>query len=153
MIHFKTYNPSHKEKIIAIFHSNAPKYFDLEDESYLIDFLDNYTDENYLVVENNDGDIIGCGGYYTKEDRHGIPWVMFQQGSIGASNLLQVADTFYNEIESRIIAEGKMYPIHINTTQLMEKLFNRYGFVTYEKIKDGFGKGLDEYKMKKVFDQ
>ena len=38
----------------------------------------------------------------------------------------------------------------INTPQLMEKLFNRYGFETYQTIKDGFGQELDEYKMRKL---
>ncbi|NLR93108.1 GNAT family N-acetyltransferase [Flammeovirga agarivorans] len=147
----KTYHPSNKERLIEIFHSNCPKYFDPNDEEYLIDFLDNYTDENYYVVENENGSIIGCGGYYTKEDHHGIPWVMFESKSIGAAQLLSVSDTFYKEIENKILAEGKGLDININTTQLMEKLFNRYGFKTYEIIKDGFGEGLDEYKMKKQF--
>ncbi|MBB3699836.1 N-acetyltransferase [Flammeovirga yaeyamensis] len=146
---FRSYQSEDKNDILKIFHSNCPKYFDVNDEEYLIDFLDNYTDENYLVVENSNGEIIGCGGHYTKEDRHGIAWVMFESGSLGAPNLITIAKAFYGEMENRIIKEGKNLPIYINTTQLMEKLFNYFGFETYEKIKDGFGEGLDEFKMKK----
>lgn len=146
---FKVYHNNFKEDILQIFRSNCPKYFDPNDEQYLIDFLDNYADENYLVVLLDDV-IIGCGGHYTKYNFHGIAWVMFKQHSIGPKNLLKSADAFYSEIERRIMLEGNLFDIQINTAQLMEKLFSRYGFSTYKIIKNGFGEGLDEYKMKKA---
>ncbi|MCW8335888.1 N-acetyltransferase, partial [Vibrio sp. DBSS07] len=65
--------------------------------------------------------------------------------------LLPTVDAFYREIESRIRAEGNLYDIHISTTQLMEKLFNRYGFKTVSVIKSGFGLGLHQYDMVKSF--
>ncbi|CAL2101801.1 Acetyltransferase [Tenacibaculum sp. 190130A14a] len=148
-IEFRIYSGSHKEEIIRIFRSNCPKYFNINDEENLVYFLDNFTDENYLVALQ-EGKVIGCGGHYTKENMHGIAWVMFEKHSLGANKILNISDLFYQEIENRIISEGKLFPILINTTQLMERLFNRYGFKTYEVIKDGFGKGLDEYKMKKL---
>ncbi|MEO1262848.1 MAG: N-acetyltransferase [Bacteroidota bacterium] len=147
---FQPYQIKHKTRIVEIFRSNCPKYFDVADEKYLVDFLDNYADNNYLVVLKN-RKIIGCGGHYTKDNFHGIAWVMFERNSIGVKELLKVADSFYLEIEQRIIAENKHFDVRINTTQLMEKMFNRYGFRTFEIIKDGFGQGLDEYKMKKQF--
>ncbi|GAL17078.1 ribosomal-protein-S18p-alanine acetyltransferase [Vibrio maritimus] len=76
---------------------------------------------------------------------------MFHQGSLGHRRLISVADRFYEEIESRIRTEGKMYDIHISTTQLMEKLFNRYGFETTSIVEDGFGEGLHQYDMVKAF--
>lgn len=146
---YRPYSASDKEDLLRIFHSNCPKYFDHNDENDFIDFLDNYTDHNYLVVLIN-GKIIGCGGHYTKKTVHGIAWVLFERKALGTRNLLTIADQFYKKIEANIITEGALFDIHINTTQLMEQLFNRYGFITYETIKDGFGKGLDEYKMKKT---
>ena len=101
------------------------------------------------MVEN-DSIVIGCGGHYTKETQHGIAWVMFEQGSIGASRLLDVAKDFMKKLKVEF-DEKVLYDVFINTTQLMEKFFNRFEFHTYEIIKDGFGKGLDEYKMKKQF--
>ncbi|WP_062271020.1 hypothetical protein [Endozoicomonas arenosclerae] len=80
---------------------------------------------------------------------HGIAWVMFKNHSIGFKNLFSVAEGFYQEIESRIKSEGKSYDITINTTQLMEKLFSRFGFQTIESHHNGFGPGLDQYVMKK----
>jgi hypothetical protein len=142
----RVYRQEDQQRILAIFRSNCPKYFAFDDEQYLIDFLNNYADENYLVMLKGE-EIIGCGGHYTKDDMHGIAWVMFEAGSIGSGHLKQISDDFYTEIESKIITESSDLPIRINTTQLMEKWFNRYGFKTYEITKDGFGKGLDEYKM------
>ena len=148
---YRSYRASDQERIVKIFESNCPKYFDPNDKDDLIDFLKNWTNEDYLVVIIN-GNIIGCGGHYVKEDRFGIAWVMFERGSIGHRNLLKTSDQFYGKIEENIRKENLILPIKVNTTQLMEKLFNRYGFKTYEIIEDGFGKGLDEYKMSKILD-
>lgn len=145
---FKSYQSKNKTRLLEIFRSNCPKYFDPNDEAEFADYLDKYTDENYLVCYQND-QIIGCGGHYTKAKTHRIAWTMFERHGIGHNNLLFIADKFFAEIQNRITKENKGYFIHINTTQLMEKLFNRYGFTTYLVIKDGFGLGLDEYKMKK----
>ena len=148
---YRSYKASDQERIVKIFESNCPKYFDPNDKEYLIDFLKNWTNEDYLVVIIN-GNIVGCGGHYVKEDRFGIAWVMFERGSIGHRNLLKTSDQFYGKIEENIRRENLILPIKVNTTQLLEKLFSRYGFKTYEIIKDGFGKGLDEYKMSKTLD-
>ena len=148
---YRSYRASDQERIVKIFESNCPKYFDPNDKDDLIDFLKNWTNEDYLVVIIN-GNIIGCGGHYVKEDRFGIAWVIFERGSIGHRNLLKTSDQFYGKIEENIRKENLILPIKVNTTQLMEKLFNRYGFKTYEIIEGGFGKGLDEYKMSKILD-
>lgn len=146
----RTYVKSDKDALVQIFHSNCPRYFVESDESDFVDFLDVYADENYLVAEV-EGKVIGCGGHYTKGDIHGIAWVMFESGSIGTKQLLSTCDEFYQAIEQRIEAEGKLYNIVVYTTQLMIKLFSRYGFEVGEVTKDGFGEGLDEVQMIKRF--
>lgn len=151
-ISYRSYTPEDKDRLVEIFRSNCPKYFDPADEEEFIDFLDNYTDENYLVAFSN-GIIVGCGRHYRKGEMYGIAWGMFESGSIGSRRILQVADDFYYAMEGKILAENTGYPIRINTTQLMEKMFNRYGFKTYEILLDGFGNGLDEYRMEKRFSQ
>ena len=148
VISYRSYHPEDKERLREIFRSNCPKYFDPADEEEFIDFLENYTDANYLVALFDDV-IVGCGGHYRKGEMYGIAWGMFESGSIGSRRLLKVADDFYHAIEEKILAEKTGYPIRINTTQLMEKMFNRYGFKTYEILLDGFGSGLDEYRMEK----
>lgn len=146
---FRTYTPADKGALVAILESNCPKYFRPEDVQDLIHFLDNYADENYLVAIDDER-VIGCGGHYTKEDCHGVAWVMFESGSLGAKDLLRVSDVFYGEIESRILAESTGLDIVIYTTQLMQRLFSRYGFQTRSVTKDSFGHGLDECCMVKA---
>lgn len=143
---FRTYTAEDKAVLLEVFRSNCPKYFVETDEADFIDFLDNYADENYLVAIK-DEQVIGCGGHYTKGTGHGIAWVMFKSGSIGRRDLLNVTDRFYGEVESRIRAEGELYNITVYTTQLMVKLFERYGFDVGEVTKNGFGDGLDEVEM------
>ncbi|GAL13576.1 hypothetical protein JCM19233_4581 [Vibrio astriarenae] len=72
---------------------------------------------------------------------------MFKSGSIGRKDLLNVTDSFYGEVESRIRAEGELYNITVYTMQLMVKLFERYGFEVGKVTKNGFGEGLDEVEM------
>ena len=146
---FQSYNAKFKEDILQLFYSNCPKYFDPIDEKELIDFLDNYADENYLVVLEGEK-VIGCGGHYTKDRKHGIAWVFFERYVIGQKKLFHYADVFYKEIERRMTAEGHFYDVEIHTTQLLERFFNRYGFNTVEIKKDGFGEGLHAYTMKKI---
>ncbi|PWJ44045.1 N-acetyltransferase [Sediminitomix flava] len=147
-LEIRSYQSTDKERVVEIFRTNCPKYFDPNDEGELVDFLENYTDENFLVALS-DGVIIGCCGHYTKAQQHGIAWTFFESNSIGYKEFFRVVDSFYSEIENRIKAENTGFTIYINTTQLMERLFNKYGFNTYAVIPDGFGEGLDEYKMKK----
>ncbi|GAL35707.1 ribosomal-protein-S18p-alanine acetyltransferase [Vibrio maritimus] len=147
---YRKYTVKDRDALVAILQSNCPKYFIESDKADLLHFLDNYADENYLVAES-EGRVVGCGGHYTKDFLHGIAWVMFERKAIGHKMLLSVADSFYSEIEKRIKAEGHMYDIQISTTQLMEKLFGRYGFKTMAIVNDGFGKGLHQYDMVKSF--
>lgn len=148
-IEFIPYQGEHKEAVINIFRSNCPKYFDASDLPGLINFLDNYADNNFLVVKNQEK-ICGCGGHYVSHEKKifGIAWVMFERNSLGFSDFKSVSNSFYHEITRRIKNENADYEVVINTTQLMEKLFFGYGFKTDKLTKNGFGKGLDHYVMR-----
>ncbi|MES0827359.1 hypothetical protein [Ruegeria sp. SCP11] len=147
-ITFRPYEPDDKEILVNILLSNCPKYFAQEDKADFVFFLNTYADKNFLVVEREEA-IIGCGGHYTKQERHGIAWVMFKSGSLGCMNLMLIADKYYHEIETRILSEGKFFDIQIETTQLMEKFLNRFGFETMAVKPEGFGEGLDQLFMRK----
>ncbi|GCD76951.1 hypothetical protein JCM31826_04330 [Thermaurantimonas aggregans] len=145
-----TYNIEHKNYIVEIFKSNCPKYFDINDLDDLLDFLDKYADENFkvLIIDN---EIIGCGGHYVNENEKifGIAWVMFKRNSLGLRKFLTVSNIFFEHLMENIRNENKPFDILINTTQLLEKTFNNFGFYTEKIIKNGFGDNLDHYVMRK----
>lgn len=146
----RTYKRQDLGDILEIFDSNCPKYFYSSDRSDLIDFLDEYADNNYKVVLL-DKKVIGCGGHYIKhsDKLFGIAWVMFKRYSLGQKTFLKLSTDFFEYILSQIKKEKYEYDIVINTTQLLEKTFNRFGFITEKKVPNGFGDKLDHYVMRR----
>jgi hypothetical protein len=145
----RTFKLSDKENIIGIFNSNCPKYFDKNDLQGLIDFLDNYADDNFKVLLYNN-EVIGCGGHYVKQKDKvfGIAWVMFRRFSIGPINFQKITTQFFNHIFTNIEKEKLDFDIVINTTQLLEKTFNKFGFRTETIVEKGYGENLDHYIMR-----
>ena len=149
-IEIRSYTLTDKENIIGIFNSNCPKYFDKNDLEDLIDFLDNYADDNFKVLLHNK-EVIGCGGHYIKQKDKifGIAWVMFRRFSIGLINFQKITTQFFNHILTNIEKEKLKFDIVINTTQLLENTFNKFGFSTDAIIEKGFGENLDHYIMRR----
>ena len=143
-----TYKQTDKDDVIEIFNSNCPKYFDCTDQKDLIDFLENHADSNFKIVRHKNK-TIGCGGHYIKHEENvfGIAWVMFRRHSLGRANFTAVSDDFFNYLLTSIMNENLDYKIVINTTQLLQKTFNKYGFITEKIIENGFGNNLDHYVM------
>lgn len=149
---FISYTPAFKPSVIEIFYSNTPRYFNVGDIDSLTFFLDNQADSNYLMVLK-DEEVVGCGGYYVKQDQkyYGLAWVMFKRFSLGASAFIKLSTLFFDELIYRIKHEALPYDIVINTTQLMENNFKKFGFTTQEKLVNGFGPGLDHLVMKNKY--
>lgn len=149
-IQIRTYQQTDKERVLLIFESNCPKYFEKRDEADLLYFLENFADKNFMVVIK-DQTILGCGGHYVKHEKKqiGIAWVMFQRYSLGASEFSIVSREFFNTLLDRIGKEKLEYDILINTTQLLERTFNKLGFQTQRVIPSGFGKNLDHLVMRR----
>jgi hypothetical protein len=151
-VFIRTYQASDRNELIAIFHSNCPKYFDPADLNDLLYYLDHYADENFKVVLLN-GKLVGCGGHYVKQQEKvfGIAWVMFKRHALGAIRFKHIAAIFFADILTAIQKEPYRFDILINTTQLMERIFNSYGFETEQVIQDGFGQNLDHLVMRRLF--
>lgn len=149
----RTYNQDDQKEILAIFHSNCPKYFDSNDLHDFTNFLKNVADDNFKVIIADDH-IIGCGGYYVNHQKKvfGIAWVMFKRYVLGSSSFLKVTTGFFNYILAQIIKEKFNYDIVVNTTQLLEKTFYKFGFSTENIFPNGFGKNLDHYVMRRKLD-
>lgn len=139
------YSPAYREKCIAIFDSNMPKFFAVEEKELFKAFLDHDIDNNYYVVEK-DGEVVACGGVFLDNinDEGGLSWGMVRADQ--HKNGIGKALTDY-----RIGLLKKKYPdktYKVDTSQHTASFYVKRGFKTMEVIKDGFAKGLDKYVMK-----
>lgn len=138
------YQSIYKEQCLAIFESNLPKFFATEERELFIDWLDHHTATDYFVVKENDV-IVACGGIFfdDKTNEAGLSW-----GMVHAARHGQGIGSRFTEYRLEMIREK--YPsaiIRIETSQHTESFYKRFGFVTVNVIKDGFGKGYDLYNM------
>ncbi len=150
----RPYNTTDRTACIQIFKGNCPEYFDMSELEFFEMWLDGQdegrnaykvsTAEKYFVVEE-EGKIIGCGGYYAVSDemRAGMAWGMihrdFHKQGFG-EKLLQF----------RLDAIRESYPEHkilLDTSQRTYGFFERFGFVVTKITPDGFAEGIDKYDM------
>jgi predicted GNAT family N-acyltransferase len=137
------YQPIFREQCIALFESNLPQFFAPEEKSLFIDWLDQTTEE-YFVVKDQDT-VVACGGIFFDEKTReaGLSWGMVHAARHGQG----IGRTF---TAHRLALIRSKYPdavIRIETSQHTKAFYEKLGFVTVNVIKDGFAKGLDLYAM------
>ena len=144
MIETRKYTPADLEKVIAVFRSNIPKYFKPDEEAGLRNFLNNEPGEDYYVFET-DREIVGAGGIALNENETvSLCWGMLRNDLIGIGLGKQMT-------QFRIDLAAEKYPglpLAISTSQHTEGFYKRFGFRTTEHVKDGFGPGIDNCKMR-----
>lgn len=140
----RRYTPADLESVAAIFRSNIPKYFTPDEEPGLLNFLDNERGDDYYVFMV-DGEIVGSGGIALNEDGTvSLCWGMLRNELIGTGLGKQIT-------RSRIDLAAEKYPglpVTISTSQHTEGFYKRFGFYTVGRVKDGFGPGIDNCKMR-----
>ena len=145
------------ESCLSIFDSNCPPYFALEEREAFKHWLvcqgktmenayKNSSIETYRVIENEAGELIGCGGYYLNLDQTEarFAWGMIrkelQHHGIGTYLAMQ-----------RIREIKRTYPlaeITLATSQHTHLFYARMGFEVLDIIPSGFAPNLDKYEMK-----
>lgn len=143
-MNIRPYSDDDLEFVVAIFRSNIPKYFGPGEESGLRSFLADVRSEEYYVVEI-DGKIIACGGLgLNEDDTVSLCWGMVHREYLGTG--LGKSLTEYRLERSLEVFGPK--PMVTSTSQHTEGFYHKFGFVTVERITDGFGPGLDNCKMR-----
>lgn len=74
---------------------------------------------------------------------------MFRRFSMGKANFQIISKQFFKHILTNIDKENLDFDIVINTSQLLEKTFNKFDFWTERVIKNGYGENLDHYVMRR----
>lgn len=140
----RIYNPHDKEKIIQLIQLNTPQYFAIEEEKELIFYLDNFSQQFYLIEKNNE--ILACGGINEVSENPNkmrLSWDIVHP--------LAQGNGFGTELTKFRIDQIKQMPyintIEVRTSQLVEFYYQKFGFKTVEIIKDYWAKGFDLYRM------
>ncbi len=147
----RPYVAADKEKCIATFKSNMPKYFAEHELADFEEWLDEQperhtvggTDE-YFVVELDDK-IIACGGYaYDKEKNEArLTWGL-------VNNSLHKQGIGRMFVEYRVKAVKNQFPschIALDTTQHVYPFFEKLGFKTTQVTENFYSEGLHRYDM------
>ena len=128
---------------LAVFDSNTPRYFKPHERTQYEQFLANLPG-TYLIVVSDEGVIVGCGGYAQDSDTtavltFGMVHAQYHRQSIGTRLLEERLD--------RIRRQFDVPKVVVNTTQLTEGFFARFGFQTETVTPDQYAPGLDGVRM------
>ena len=137
------YSKADKPHVLSIFKMNTPEFFSEEEEADLNHYLENETEE-YFVVKN-DNQIIGSGGInYKKAKSIGIiSWDIIHPKHQGVGVGGQLLDYRLNILRSK----KSVQKIIVRTSQEVFKFYEKSGFELKEVKKDYWAKGFDLYLM------
>ena len=140
----RPYTAADREACLAVFDSNVPDFFRLEERPQLEAFLADPR-AAYFVMEH-DGAIAGCGGHYRLDNdpsQARLIWGMVRRElhrhGLGRFLLL------YRIRE--ITKMGGVQTVRLDTSQHAAPFFQRQGFKTVSVEKDGYGPGNDRVVM------
>jgi len=131
---------------MAIFDSNVPTFFAMEERAEFSEFLrvTNTTENPYLVFTLK-GSVIACGGLTIQIERRqaSLSWGMveraFHRKGLG-TRLTQDRLTLARRFPS-------VDTVALSTTQYSSGFYSQLGFIVAKVTPDGFGAGLDRLDM------
>ena len=140
----RAYNSGDTEKLLELLRLNTPAFFHPEEEKDFINYLENHS-QNYFVVEDSNR-IIGSGGFnfgFDNGKTARISWDIFhphfQGKGIGRKLTLYRIDQIRENPEVEVII--------VRTTQLVYKFYQKLGFELVKIQKDFWAEGFDLYQM------
>lgn len=149
----RKYRDSDKESCMAIFLTNVPKYFTVEEVDEFDRFLTKLNDPEakdnppYFVMEL-ENKLIGCGGFGEKKGIDGADAITFVWGMVDRSYHKQG----YGEklLQFRLAEIPLHFPgkqVILDTTQFSYTFFEKYGFKTVKITENSYGEGMHRYDM------
>lgn len=142
-INIRAHQPEDRPHLLTLLRLNTPEYFSPEEELDLIDYLDHFAD-NYYVLEI-DGEILGCGGFNLSEDEETgkISWDIFHPDSQGKG--LGTALMKFRIEKIKNIDTVKT--LSVRTSQMAYKFYEKFGLELREVVKDYWEIGFDLYRL------
>jgi len=143
LISIREYEAKDKNEVINLIRLNTPEYFAVEEEDYLIKYLETEIELYYVLL--NDQKIVGCGGINFMDNNTigKISWDIFHpdiQGKSLGTKLLK------HRIEKLNSING-IQKIIVRTSQVAYKFYLKQGFELLEVKKNYWAEGFDMYNM------
>lgn len=147
MLRVRPYRPADRDACLAIFDSDCPRFLHPEERPGFAAWLDSLQG-TYLVIEE-DGGVIGCGGYALEEDgvTLTLTWGLLHADHHGR----RLGDLLLLERLARALDECDATHSKLGTTELIEPFFERVGYRRVSKTPDGWGPGLDRVDLRLEF--
>lgn len=146
----KEYLPIYKSRLMEIFDSNMPKYFDPTERQPFSDFLEDwkafYKVESEYYVYLKGQEVLGAGGFLREKAGDArIIWLLVDQ-KVHSKGIGREMMTFFEE---EIINRREYEMISLKTSQLTDIFYEKLGFETLESADDHWGPGLHLRYMEK----
>ena len=139
-----SYENSNKQRLLEIFDSNVPSYFDPSERQQFIDYLQKVP-KNYFVFSRA-GRIVGSGGFLFRSKIEGrIVWLMVDQSVHNKGVGRELMHYFEDEIKRQV--ELKL--ISLMTSHHTDQFYNKLGYRTIRTENDFWAKGMHLYYMEK----
>jgi len=145
-VQLRPYQPEDRPACLAIFDGNTPPYFAPHERAQFETFLDTEAQAYpYFVVEGDDGQVLGCGGYLRLGD---TPVAILTWGMVARERHRQGIGWFLLlERLHRMSLDPAIARVKLETSQHTYGFFEKAGFVTKRIVTDGFGPGLHQHDM------
>lgn len=143
----RDYKTGDRDTCLSLFDSNIPKYFHADERSIFSDCLESAdflpprlraagAPEGCMYVAEEDGTIVGCGGWFLDGDVAVLSWGIVRQSlhrkGIGRFLLLERLKV--------IQLDGRAKSVRVRTTPSVQGFFERASFtVTLERTKGLIG--------------
>ena len=142
---FRAYNAADRDGCLAVYDSNAGRFFSPGDRDDLLRFLAAPSGA-YGVLTDEAGQIVGCGG--VAADRQDARTAVLTWGMVRADRHGRGLGRLLLLARLRLALElPNVARVVCHTSQLTAGFYRKYGFRDVRILADGYGKGLDRHDM------
>jgi ribosomal protein S18 acetylase RimI-like enzyme len=143
----RDYTAADRPACLAVFDSNVPHFFVPPEREEFAAFLDDLPGP-YLVVEDETGVIVGCGGYAVTPGTAvaDLCWGMVDRARHGTG----LGRVLLDARMERVRHDPAVDAVALNTSQHTRGFYERRGFVIERVEIDGYAPGLDRCDMRLV---
>lgn len=145
-IRIRDYTEEDLDACLAVFDSNVPRYFRVEERPGFEAYLRELPGPYLVAVDEEDG-VVACGGHALRDEPPGLAdlcWGMVR-GDLHGRGLGRRLTLRRLDAARR---DPRVEEVALNTSQLTTGFYERLGFRTIEVEPDGYGPGLDRCEMR-----